>query len=144
MEDSIKRPDGSLPKEKFDKSANVKNELDGIFAQIGQVNGIVKQIEEEKKVELHNNVSTTEQESINFGSSAKQLPRWAQSMVGEGPEPRASQAQANLQNESMENIFEQNLRQLSTVEVEMQESKASGKYKIDLLDNNDEDELDEP
>ena len=44
----------------------------------------------------------------------------------------------------MENIFEQNLRQLSTVEVEMQESKASGKYKIDLLDNNDEDELDEP
>ena len=44
----------------------------------------------------------------------------------------------------MENIFEQNLRQLSTVEVEMEENKASGKYKIDLLDNMDEDELDEP
>ena len=44
----------------------------------------------------------------------------------------------------MENIFEQNLRHLSTVEVEMEENKASGKYKIDLLDNMDEDELDEP
>ena len=46
-----------------------------------------------------------------------------------------------MANESMENIFEQNLRQLSTVEVEMEERKeASGKHKIDLLDNMDEDD----
>jgi hypothetical protein len=67
-------------------------------------------------------------------------------MVGEGPEPPSNlkNRDQNLANESMENIFEQNLRHLSTVEVEMQENKASGKYKIDLLDNMDEDELDEP
>ena len=44
----------------------------------------------------------------------------------------------------MENIFEQNLRHLSTVEVEMRESRASGKIQIDLLDNADEDDQDEP
>ena len=61
-------------------------------------------------------------------------------MVGEGPEPSSAQA-PNMANESMENIFEQNLRQLSTVEVEMEERKeASGKHKIDLLDNMDEDD----
>ena len=64
-------------------------------------------------------------------------------MVGEGPEI-AQPSALNLANESMENIFAQNLRHLSTVEVEMEENKASGKYKIDLLDNMDEDELDEP
>ena len=36
MEESIKTTGGSIPKQaKFDNSANVKNELDGIFAQIG-------------------------------------------------------------------------------------------------------------
>ena len=65
-------------------------------------------------------------------------------MVGEGPEPSSAQA-PNMANESMENIFEQNLRQLSTVEVEMEERKeASGKHKIDLLDNMDEDDQEEP
>ena len=58
-------------------------------------------------------------------------------MVGEAPEP-ARQSNV-LANESMENIFEQNLRQLSTVEVYI-----SGKYKIDLFDNLNEDDIEEP
>jgi hypothetical protein len=49
-----------------------------------------------------------------------------------------------LADESMENIFEQNFRQHSSVEVELEENKASGKYKIDLLDNLDDDDFDEP
>jgi hypothetical protein len=36
MEESLKSKEGSIPKQaKFDNSENVKNELDGIFAQIG-------------------------------------------------------------------------------------------------------------
>ena len=56
-------------------------------------------------------------------------------MVGDGagnPQPAGN----ITANESMENIFEQNLRQLS--EVEMQE-KSIGKHKIDLLTNDEED-----
>jgi hypothetical protein len=48
---------------------------------------------------------------------------------------------------SMENIFEQNLRKHSSSEVELEDkegNKASGKYKIDLLDNLEDDEFDEP
>ena len=50
MEDSLKRlssskdakqPDQVQVKPEFDKSANVKNELDGIFANIGKVTGMI-------------------------------------------------------------------------------------------------------
>jgi hypothetical protein len=34
-----------LKQGEFDKSANVKNELDGIFANIGKVNGMIDQID---------------------------------------------------------------------------------------------------
>lgn len=70
MEDSVKRGHSSaVDNSPFDKSQNVKNELDDIFAQIGQVNGMVNKIEEkagnyssskkeeEKKVEAPYNIS---------------------------------------------------------------------------------------
>ena len=58
-------------------------------------------------------------------------------------EPNAAPAE----NESMEGIFEKNLRHLSTVEVEMEESKgvaSSGKFKIDIMDGLGDEELEEP
>jgi hypothetical protein len=89
MEDSVKRGGSSARENPFDKSNNtnnVKNELDDIFAQIGQVNGKIKNMEEEKKFEGPKSIGESEQESINFGDKGNKLPRWAQSIYGDAPD----------------------------------------------------------
>lgn len=76
------------------------------------------------------------------------LPRWAQSFSGINDLSGFGDAQGHQEpfnskdhQTSMENLFEQNFRQISQTGEELKEesNNDTGKYKIDLLDGNDED-----
>jgi hypothetical protein len=91
--------------------------------------------------------------NLNFGGNQQStLPRWAQSIAGSndvsgfGPAAQNESADHDEEHQVMEDFFEQNLGKLQEKQEEEKGSSNQhnnmGKYKIDLLDCNDEEQED--